>query len=135
MHTTNYFNTFIEIAPDCPASSAEIPPLKAENKSIATLQFEMIALHPYQYTSDEVLFSIHCLRKGISDDLDLEQEAFFSKGQPCLRSSPLPKRYGWGLHYDEAGKVAIYPVESEEYKHFQSDDALTQIKAMRSKRG
>ncbi|HMQ47503.1 MAG TPA: DUF6157 family protein [Saprospiraceae bacterium] len=135
MHTTNYFNTFIEIAPDCPVTSAEVPPNQSENTSIATLQFEMIAHHPYGYTSDEVLFAIHCKRKGLNNDLESEQAAFFSKGQPCLRSSPLPKRYGWGLHYNDAGKVAIYPVESEAYKRFQNDDSLKQIKAMRSKRG
>jgi hypothetical protein len=30
MHTTNYLNTFIEVAEDCPVKAAEIPPVKEE---------------------------------------------------------------------------------------------------------
>ena len=31
-HTTNYHNTFIEIAEDCPATQSEVPPLKGKKK-------------------------------------------------------------------------------------------------------
>jgi hypothetical protein len=43
MHTTNYHNTFIEIAEDCPLQASELPPQKGEAKTIANIQFEMIA--------------------------------------------------------------------------------------------
>lgn len=132
MHTTNYFNTFIRIAEDCPVKSAEVPPLKKE-KSIANLQFEMIEQHPYKYTSDEVIFGIHALRNGLNNNDD-ERAKFFSKGQPCLRASPLAKRYGWGVHSDADGKVAVYPAGSEEYEKFANDPGLKQVTAMRSKR-
>ena len=135
MGSTNYFNTFIEIAEDCPALTGEMPPLKNNKKSIANLQFEMLHQHPYTFSSDDVLFSVFAIRKEISKtDWEKEREIFFSKGQPCFRASPLTKRYGWGVHSNEQGKIALYGVESEEYQQFIADASVTKKKAMRSKR-
>ncbi|HLV24486.1 MAG TPA: DUF6157 family protein [Moheibacter sp.] len=78
MHTTNYYNTFIEISDDCPVFESEIPKERGGNKSVALLQFEMIAHNPYQFTSDEVLFNIHALRKDLAPNEENKQE-FFSK--------------------------------------------------------
>ena len=134
MHTTNYYNTFIEIAEDCPISNAEVPPQKGE-KSVANLQFDMIMAQPYTYTSDEVIFGIYALRNGIENNKAEARKTFFSKGQACLRASPLGKRYGWGVHHNAEGKVAIYPAESIEYQQFVADNSVKKTKAMRSKRG
>ncbi|MDZ7878499.1 MAG: DUF6157 family protein [Saprospiraceae bacterium] len=41
MTRTNYYDTFTEIAEDCPTSTAEVPPVKGENLSVANLQFDM----------------------------------------------------------------------------------------------
>ncbi|MBL7804005.1 MAG: hypothetical protein JNL02_09740 [Saprospiraceae bacterium] len=134
MHTTNYFNTLIEIAEDCPVAAAEEPPMKGEDKTVARLQFEMMLEHPYRYSSDEVIFGIFAARNGLQGSLQTEREQFFSKGQACLRSSPLPKRYGWGVHHNAEGKVAIYPVDSEEYRRLAADTGVKKVKAMRSRR-
>ena len=135
MHTTNYQNTFIEVAEDCPVQSAEIPPQKGESKTVANFQFEMIAEKPYQFTSDEVIFKGYVFKNNLTSNLEQEREIFFSKGQACLRASPLPKRYGWGVHHNQEGKVAIFPMESEEYQAFMQDPGVKKYKAMRSKRG
>lgn len=134
--STNYLNTLIEIADDCLATAGEVPPLKPGPKTVATLQFEMLQGRPYAFTSDEVLFAVFAGRNAIPDD-DLEEERalFFSKGQPCFRASPLPKRYGWGVHSDEAGRIAIYGVESAEYQRLVADPSVTKTKAMRSRKG
>ena len=135
MKTTNYFETFISVAEDCPLQKGEIPPLKEDKKSIARIQYELIMENPYKVTSDDVLFSVHAKRNDISENkLLIEKEKFFSKGQACLRSSPLVKRYGWGIHYNEKGLISIYPMESKEYKIFSRDKELKQLKGMRSKR-
>lgn len=135
MHSTNYFNTLIEIAEDSAAMSGEIPPVKGNKKSVANLQFEMLNGHPYEYTSDDIFFIVHATRKEIlNEDWPLAREQFFSKGQPCFRASPLTKRYGWGVHSNAEGKVALYAVDSEEYVRFVEDDAVEKKKAMRSKR-
>ncbi len=134
MKTTNYINTFIEVAEDCPVNSAEIPPVKTE-KTAANIQFEMVAHHPYKFTSDDVLFQVYAEKNKLSGSkLKEARDEFFSKGQACFRSSPLTKRYGWGVHNDEKGKIAIYPVESAEYKKYAKDKKLEHTRGMRSKR-
>ena len=132
-HTTNYINTFIEVREDCPAEHGVEPPI-AENLSIAALHYRLLSEQPYTRTSDDVLFETHAWRKGIDpDDADARAE-FFSKGQACLRASPLGKRYGWGTHHDEHGRVAMFPRDSEEYAALAADPAIEHTRAMRSSR-
>jgi Family of unknown function (DUF6157) len=136
VHTTNYKNTFIQVAEDCAAAKGEIPPVKGDDKSIANIQFEMISRHPYKYDSDDVLFQCYATKKDLAkSELKSERELFFSKGQPCFRASPLTKRYGWGIHSDEKGKIAMFGMETADYKRFAKDKKLSVIKAMRSKKG
>lgn len=135
MHSTNYFNTFIEIAEDSKATKGEMPPLKGTKRSVANYQFDMLLEQPYAFTSDEVLFTVFADRKDISpEDREAERQQFFSKGQPCFRASPLTKTYGWGVHSDAEGKIAIYGVDTPEYQAFLKDDSVKKVKAMRSKR-
>lgn len=135
MGSTNYFNTLIEIAEDCPASEGEMPPIKGEKQSVANLQFELLYEHPYEYTSDDVLFSVFATRKEIPQrELEEQRAIYFSKGQPCFRASPLTKRYGWGIHSNAEGKVAMFAVESEKYQQLVADESVVKKKAMRSKR-
>jgi hypothetical protein len=135
MHSINYFDTFIEVAEDCPVAAGEVPPQKEDRKTIANLQFEMLKDNPYKYTLDDVFFNIHTAKNNVSEEhFDKEKSEFFSKGQPCFRSSPLPKRYGWGVHSNSEGKIAIYAIDSDEYKNLAKDRDLKHLKAMRSKR-
>jgi len=132
-HTTNYRDTFIEVSEDCPIDHGAEPPI-AENASIAALHYRLISERPYELTSDDVLFETYALRKGIDTD-DAEARAeFFSKGQACLRSSPLGKRYGWGTHHDAQGRVGLVSRDSDEYAALAADASLTHTRAMRSSR-
>lgn len=134
IHTTNYTNTFICVAEDCKKMESEVPPLKLDKpKSIARMQFEMITENPFKFTSDDIIFQIHCERKGISQT-DEERKSFFSKGQPCFRSSPLAKTYGWGFHYDEQSRVALVAMNDEKYEILSNSPELAVLKAMRSSR-
>jgi hypothetical protein len=133
--TTNYTDTFIAVAPDCRTTIAEVPPLTAK-PTVAALQFELLIEHPYEMTSDDVVFAVYATRNAIADaDLDVERERFFAKGQPCLRTSPLSKRYGWGTHHDENGRVALYGIGTAEYDRLADDPHLAHKTAMRSSRG
>lgn len=132
-HTTNYFNTFIEIADDCGLSVCQIPSSKGENKSLAGLQYDMLNNNPYKYSSDDIFFMIYAKRNNIPDEKhEKAREQFFSKGQPCFRASPLTKKFGFGIHSDGKGKVAMYGCETEQYKDFIIDPSVRKIKAMRS---
>jgi len=135
MHTTNYQDTFIESAEDCPVEEAQTPPSSAARKTVANLQYEMLADAPYRHTSDDVIFAVHADRAGIPEvDRPAERERFFSRGQACLRASPLAKRYGWGFHFDADGRVALVPGGSDEYRRLATDPTLRHVRAMRSKR-
>jgi Family of unknown function (DUF6157) len=132
-HTTNYFNTFIEVADDCPTQIGETPLAKSKQKSVAEMQFELVANHPYRFTSDEVFFQVYADKNDVpSAEYAQAREQFFSKGQPCFRASPLPKRYGFGVHSDAEGKVAIYGRETEDYQRFLQNDQVKKVKAMRT---
>ena len=96
---------------------------------MARLQYEMLVDAPYVHTSDDVVHVSQGQRRGIS------REEFFAKGQPCLRTSPLVKTYGWGVHHDADGRVALYPVESSAYRELASREDLKQLQGMRSSRG
>lgn len=135
IHTTNYKNAFIEAAEDCPAAEGEVPPQKGDKRSVANIEFDLIIKHPYQYTSDDVLFRVYAEKNGIpSSEWKQAREAFFSKGQACFRASPLTKRYGWGLHCDAHEKIALYAKGTPEYEQFRKDKQLQVVKAMRSSR-
>lgn len=135
MGTTNYTGTFIQVADDCPVQAAELPPVNENAPSVAALQYQLVSQRPYGLTSDDVLFEVHCSRSSIPGDArDAARAEFFAKDRACLRSSPLGKRYGWGIHHDADGRVALVPLGSEEYRELAADAVVKQLKAMRSKR-
>ncbi|MDV8000971.1 DUF6157 family protein [Rhodococcus sp. IEGM 1408] len=133
MHTTDYTDTLILPAPDTKAVAAAVPP--AGKGSIAELQYDRLSAEDYAWTSDDLLFDVHCQRKGIAEgDRAAERERFFSKGQPCLRTSPLAKTYGWALHFDSAGRIALLPMGSERVTELEADPDVTVRTAMKSSR-
>ena len=139
IHTTNCVDTFIRVAEDCPARSGEEPPSRAGRPTVAGLQYAMIANAPYTYTSDDVVFATSAQgralgAKATSPERNAARAAFFSRGQACMRASGLGKRYGWGVHADSEGRIAIYAVDSKRYHALSRDSKLTQTRAMRSKR-
>lgn len=135
MKGVDYINTFIAVAEDCPAASGQEPQPRGTAPTVPVLQFQMIAPEPYKHTSADVLFTVHAVRHGYAKkDWPKERAKFFSKGQPCLRCSALGKTYGWGIHCNAEGKVALYSAGSKEYKAFVKDKTLLQTRAMRSKK-
>ena len=133
VHTTNYENTFIQASEDCPSTIGEIPQIKGDTKTIAAAQFEIISKNPYKFTSDDVLFQVFADRNDLTkSEYAAARDQFFSKGQACLRASPLTKRYGWGIHNDKNGKIALYGIETAEYQKFLKDENLKLVKAMRT---
>lgn len=59
---------------------------------------------------------------------------FFSRPKACLRASPLPKQFGWNVHHDAEGRIAIHAVGSVEYARLGADTGVKVTPAMRSKR-
>lgn len=90
LHTTNYLNTFIEIAEDCPTQEPVVPPLKGEKLSVANLHFDMIALHPYRYSSDDVVFGTFAEKNDLVGNLEHERALFFPKDKHVCGAHPSP---------------------------------------------
>lgn len=132
VHTTNYFDTFIEVADDTKVGCGTKPPIK-DKKTVAEMQYELIAKNLYKYTSDDIFFQVFADRNDLTKaEYKQAREQFFSKGQPCFRASPLTKTYGFGIHSDSNGKVAIYGMETPEYQKFLADTNIKKVKAMKS---
>ncbi|MGE7688362.1 DUF6157 family protein [Lysinibacillus sp. NPDC097214] len=131
----SYKNTFIKISEDSEVNSA-ITPLPRNNKpTIASIEYDLISNNPYKYTQEDVQFQTYLIKNQIkSDQLDESREHFFQKPKACFRALPLVKKYGWGIHYDDEGKLAIYDVNSEGYEQFLNSVNITLLKGMRSKR-
>ena len=131
-HSTNYYDTFIEVAQDTRAHCG-VQPLLKEKKTIALAQYELIAEHPYKFSSDDVLFQVFAQRNELTQaEYEDAKKLFFSKGQPCLRASPLTKTYGFGIHSNKEGKVALFGMETEMYHEFLADSKIKKVKAMKS---
>ncbi|MGG6310607.1 DUF6157 family protein [Paenibacillus macerans] len=123
----SYKDTFIKVSPDCPADRGIVPESAKPGKPVHVIQYELLSQAPYRYDHEELLFEVHVRHKQIPDDVVQERrqeiwEALFSKSHPCLRASALPKKYGWGVHYDENGKIAIYGMDSPAYLRFASGE-------------
>jgi Family of unknown function (DUF6157) len=137
MSSANYYSTFIAVVDDCSAGVGVEPLVKAK-PTVARLQFEMVMESPYEFTSEDVIFAASGAGQAVAD-LPIKarseaQAAFFAKPQACLRASPLPKQYGWGVHSDAEGRVALVAVGSTEYTRFANDPNIKRLKALRSKR-
>ena len=134
-HSTNYYKTLITVAEDTRAVAGVIPAKKSKTPTIGYMQFEMITTSPFTYTSDELTFNIHVIRAGIpASEISNERQRFFSKGQPCLRTSALAKSYGWGIYANQEGKINLIDMASEEYRTLLKDVNVTKVSAMRSKK-
>jgi hypothetical protein len=133
MKTTNYINTLIEPAEDCKVSQSTIPPERGGKATVATMQYAMLSGHPYEYDSDDVLFSVYADRNGIAHTEE-SRAAYFSKGQPCFRASPLTKQFGWCVHSDSTGRIALIEAGSAEHQRLAADASVKKIRAMRNAR-
>ena len=127
MTTTNSFNTFISVARDCPTFVGEVPPIR-NSKTVARIEYDLLIDDPYRFTSDDVLYIANGEWRGLSRD------EFFAQTQPDFRLSSLTQRYGWGVHSDVQGRIALYGVGSLGYEMLARDALLRQLRAYRSRR-
>ncbi len=133
MHTTNYQSTLILPSADSKTTMALVP---KKSDSVAGLQYEIMAAAPYKMTSDDVVFEVYARRNTILDgSRDTARATFFSKGQPCLRASPLVKSHGYGVHADEKSRIALIAMESDDFARLLADESVTKRPGMRTSRG
>jgi len=135
----SYTNTFIPVAADCGVDRSEIPAAKRDAVPAHVIQYQLLTEHPYRFGHEELVYEVYVRQREIPRHvLDTQGERIrqelFAKGHPCLRASALTKKYGFGAHYNAAGKIALYPVESEAYRAFLADETVRKVPAMRNKK-
>ncbi|WP_141659732.1 DUF6157 family protein [Chelatococcus sambhunathii] len=132
MHSTNYFNTLILVSPDCLVNVGTVP---QKPGTIAAIQYDILSERPYQMTSDDLLIMAEARRKGVKHEKLAEfEKAYFSRPHACLRASPLVRSYGWGIHHDTSGRIALVGCETEEYARLVGDPRVRKVSGMRSSR-
>ncbi len=135
-----YHDTFITVAPDCPVEAAVAPEPYRGEPTVATIQHELLADAAYELCQSDVLVLTHARKRGL--DLDASPDGgasvraeLFATPQACLRASPLPKRYGWGIHFDADGRAALHALGSDSYARLAAGEGVTTVvPAMRSSR-
>ncbi|MEM8863402.1 MAG: DUF6157 family protein [Chloroflexota bacterium] len=135
----SYQDTLITVAPDTTAETASEPTTKRAKTPAHIFQHQLLIQDPYTLDHHELTFEVYVRQKEIpstelESDRDQLWEAFHSKGQPCMRASSLTKKFGWGAHYNSAGKIALIPMESAEYQNLLNDESVKKIPAMKSRR-
>lgn len=133
-------DTFVLAASDCPVSCGTAPVPRGAAPTVAVLQHELLSARPYALTLEDLMFAVHVRREGLSK-ADAKSRAaairavLFGKPYPCMRASPLPKKYGWGVHHDSSGRIALYGAETPEYRRLAlGAGGVEVVAAMRSKR-
>ncbi|MGC1274710.1 MAG: DUF6157 family protein [Planctomycetaceae bacterium] len=130
-------NTFILVAPDCHALRGVVPEAKRVPKPFPVVQFEVLSDEPYRFSYAESLCEIHARQNGLGETpFDDDLVKLLLRKHPCPRTSALPKRYGWGIHVDGDGKLALVACDSAEYRRLsRSKPGMLQlVPALRSKR-
>ena len=98
---------FILVAEDCPVEEGTVPKSKRGMKTVPIHTYEVLSEHPYEYTEDDLQHEVHVVRRGVQQ---------FDPEKRDLKRNELPKRWGWGIHYNRERKIALFGCETEEYK-------------------
>ena len=113
----------IVIAQDSPAMRSEEPPDNGATKTISRVQYEVLAENPYKFSEREFYHEVHVVRRGRSD-LRIENYN--------IKRLALVKRYGWGIHRNSDGKLALVVCESNRYRELLADSLVKKTKAYRN---
>src|SRR5665213_2953538 len=95
----------------------------------------MVSAAPYEMTSDDLLLAVEARRKDIKAAKLAEfRKQFFSEPHACLRASPLVKSYGWGIHSDAHGRIALVGRQTDQYQTLIENHDVKKVPGMRSRR-
>jgi len=130
-----YINSFITASEDSGTFHSVVPQPHGERIPLHLIQYNLLVHHPYYYDHNSLIFEVYLIQKGKSADMAQDErkqlwDELFSKNHPCMRNSLLVTKYGFGVHYNHDGKMALYPIESNEYKQWAADPAIHKIKGM-----
>ncbi len=130
----SYIQTFVIKSDDCPTDIGERPGEWKSPRTKAQIEYDLLLNAPYTLDHDALNYTVYatqCAEKGTVAEGRAE---YLSKGRPCMRASALVKRYVWGAHYDDQGRIAIYPADGADYARLAAAPDIKVLKGMRSSR-
>ena len=116
----NRKNVLIEIAEDCGIKRGTIPETEKSSDTITMIQYDELSKNPYKYNEYEFQKQVHHIRRE-KPELNIDKYD--------IRRSELCKKYGWGIHINEEGKVALVGAETDQYKALQVNPSIKKVSA------
>jgi hypothetical protein len=140
MEAVDDTDTFNTVAPDTLATHGVVPAARNSGPTVAPATYELVGPHPYRFRSSEVIFTVWADHQASPEaERGDVWVACFAKPRACLRSSDLGKPFGWGIHADEHGRIALHGLGVPRYEVLASGQApdgrsVKVTAAMRSRR-
>ena len=119
----NRRNVLIQVAEDCPENKGTKPLSERMHDTIACIQFDELSKNPYKYNEEEFQKQVHHIRRG-------KTELNITKYD--IRRSELSKKWGWGIHINEGGKLALVGCEIEKYKELSNNSLVQKFGAYKA---
>ena len=96
----------------------------AKPDAIVMIEYEELSNNPYKYTYEELKHRVHIERRGKKlGELKLDSYR--------LTRSQFLKKWGWGIHIDRNGKLALVGCETSKYKQLLNDTSVDKKRAYR----
>lgn len=112
-------------SPDSKIKRAIHPANKRAHQTITQIYFEELIRNPYGFTEEELRHRVHVeLRKR----RDLKLKSY------SIKRSELLKKYGWGLHVDSAGRLALVGCDGKRYKELTRNPRVLKISGYRTRK-
>ncbi|MBT4552270.1 GIY-YIG nuclease family protein [bacterium] len=115
-------NAFIAISEDSDVDRSIIPGPK---KTVARIKYETLIENPYKFTERQLFYEVHVVRRK-RNDLKIDSYQ--------IKRSPLVQKFGWGIHVDNEGRLALIAKESSIYSELVANDDIKKIKAYKRKK-
>jgi hypothetical protein len=111
----------ILISEDSPNTRATIPSDDRSSKTVvARIEYEVLSENPYTHSRRDFFKLAHH---------DIRRKTHLKIDSYLLARSLLVRQFGWGIHVDSNGKLALMPSESEEYGRLLNDPEVKNTRA------
>jgi len=115
-------NVLVKVAEDRPVQKGTVP---GRSDVISHIGYDELSKNPYVYTQLEFYHQVHHIRRN-KPDLKIESYN--------IKRNSLCKKYGWGIHINELGKLAIFGCETEDYKKLLNNILVRKVNSFKKHR-
>jgi len=118
-------NTLITVSENS-VKKATRPVSNSKRETVNEILYRVLKEYPYKFRQHELFYEVHVNQRKM-DPSELRIERYL------LQRSDLCKKYGWGFHGNELGKIALIEVDSDKYKELLNDQDINKKKAFNVK--